>query len=324
MANDEAGPVEARLDTSRSSVESFATREASFAERMARTGDALERAGFQAGQIVLNGLAPDASGREPSLLEHGLAEAADAMGLRLVEGETLLDEGVEATGFIGTPDRFFLLCRLGYGPQLTHALLAGGAVFPIVYGSADQHTITLSDLLIDKAFGPFALRSAREGAHMLLHDVQVDICRPGSLEALPLGMVGEAVLTSAFDDSQDALQTRTGMLTAFEQVPHRYRAPGLQGWMGLVQPSITCGEAVVTARDIASIVAGADEVLDARLVSGDDAMPGMVLQVETEAGTWIEDVLATSLRDITGLSASIERVAPGSFANTGRFFTVAA
>ena len=282
---------------------------------------ALSAIGFVSGQTVLDGFGDL---YEPwSRLSQA---AASQLELHLVDGADLLaDDSAVATGFIGTPDRLFALCREGYGSVLTHALLAGGAVFPIVYGSARDHGIALGDVLHADGIGPFALRTSREGAHALLEGVNVSICRPGSTIPLAHGLVGEVVVhAGASSTDADAGSVRTGMLSAMEQVPHRYRAPGLQGWMGFVQPSVELGSGQVRLEDLAQLVADSDMVLDARLVTQEEGGSPPVLQVETEAGDWIEADVAARFKSLTGLTAQLQRVRPGSFANTGRPFVNAA
>ncbi|MBO6676392.1 MAG: hypothetical protein JJ908_15045 [Rhizobiales bacterium] len=276
---------------------------------------ALERADIGEGMVVLNGFGP-AYGSLQAMAE----EALNALGARSVSGEDMLeDESLVATCFVGSPDRLFALCQAGYAPVLTHALVGGGAVFPIVHTVMGQHQIALCDMLTDPVFGPYATRSNREDAYALLEGVEVSVLRPGGENPVPHGMIGEVVL----GDESDA-PLRTGVLSAFEQVPHRYRAPGLQGWMGFAQPVATVQEHAVKASDIAALVSEHEDVLDARLIahSKDEAEP--ILQVETEAGDWIEDDVLARFEALTGLRPVLERVAPGQFGNTGRTFAVMA
>jgi hypothetical protein len=71
----------------------------------------------------------------------------------------LADESLIATAFVGSPDRLFALCQEGYAPVLSHALVGGGAVFPIVHTVAAQHGIVLCDMMSDPQAGPYAVRS---------------------------------------------------------------------------------------------------------------------------------------------------------------------
>ncbi len=280
-----------------------------------RMKTALVSAGIGDGMVVLNGFGP-AYGTLQAMAD----DALNALGATSVSGEDMLaDESLVATCFVGSPDRLFALCQAGYAPILTHALVGGGAVFPIVHTVVGQHDIALCDMMTDPVFGPYATRTNREDAYTLLDGVEVSVRRAGGENAVPQGMIGEVVLC---EESGAALHT--GVLSAFEQVPHRYRTPGLQGWMGFAQPVATVQEHAVKASDVAALVSEHEDVLDARLIahSKDEAEP--ILQVETEAGDWIDDDVLARFEALTGLRPGLERVAPGQFGNTGRTFALMA
>ncbi len=274
---------------------------------------ALEAAGFAEGQVVLTGY-----GTAYATIQALTDAALNHLGAYAVTGEQMLaDDTLIATGFVGAPDRFFALCRAGYGQVLERALVAGGVAFPIVHAIATQQSIILTDAMLDAHFGPYALRQSRADSFAVLEQATVSILRAGSNDCMPHGMIGEVVLR----EEPDALTAiRSGVLSAWEQVPHRYRAPGLKGWMGFVVPAKKVYHAQVRAGDVASVINQHEQVLDARLVSHpkDAEMP--ILQIETEAGEWIDnDVLAT-FEARTGLRPILERVVPGKFGNTGRLF----
>ena len=303
------------MDTGIASGETPSSPQEPSQAAIGRMCDALERSSFPADCVVLNGFSE--AYFELDLMAR---RALERLGVRMVSGEDLLaDETLVATGFVGSPDRLFALCRAGYAKVLTHALLAGGAVFPIVHTLAGQHGIILRDVMSDPGFGPYALRAARDAGFALFDGVDVQILRAGSDSPVPHGMVGEVVLREGRDPEADPV--RTGVLSAMEQVPHRYRAPGLQGWMGFAQPAATVQDAKVHAADIAALINEHDDVLDARLMmhAKDDVPP--VLQVETEAGDWIEAELLRRFEALTGLRPAVERIVPGQFGNTGRSFT---
>lgn len=269
---------------------------------------ALELAGISGEGIVLNGF-----GSAYHELEKMAGDALAQLGCRAVSANDLLeDDSLEASAFVGSPDRFYALCRSGYAAIVSHALLAGGAVFPMIYQSAQMQAVALCDMMSDPHYGPYALRCQMGEAYQILPDAQVTLLQPGGQSAVPCGMVGEVVLG-------DEAERRTGILSAFEQVPHRHRDAGLQGWMGFAEQEIELEEQTVSAEDVARLVSEHAELLGARLVL-DKAGDGPVLEVETEAGDWIEPELAASFTRISGLTARIARVTPGRLPNTGRVF----
>lgn len=270
---------------------------------------ALEQAGISGDKVVLNGF-----GSAYRELETMAGEALSKLGCRAVSANDLLDDpSLEASAFVGSPDRFYALCRSGYASVVGHALLAGGAVFPMIYQSAQMQAVELCDMMSDPLYGPYALRREMGGSYQLLPDTQVKLLQSGGHSAVPCGMAGEVVLGG------DVASRRTGVLSAFEQVPHRHREPGLQGWMGFAEQTVELNEQRVSAEDIATLIAQHDEVLCARLVLGGDE-GGLVLEVETEADDWIEPDLVASFARISGFNARIIRVTPGQMPNTGRVF----
>lgn len=277
-----------------------------------RFAQALHLSGFASGDVVLNGF----SAAYPGFA--AMAQAAlEDMGCRAFSAlELLADDSLVATHFVGSPDRFFTLCQAGYHGVMTHGLLAGGAVFPVIHQAAAQHDITLADLMADETFGPYAIRLGPQASYAILDGVEGGIFRPGSEHELEAGLVGEVVLLWP-----DGGEHRTGILSALEQVPHKQRAPGLQGWMGLVEHQALIDQRTMLENgSIAALLAAHDELLGARLVLGPGDPAAITLQVETEAGPWIEADLAEAFQARTGLAAIIERVTPGTLPNTGRSF----
>ncbi len=288
----------------------------------ARMVEAMERATIGDNQTVLVGF-----GEAYRDLQALVVAAAGVRGNGTISPHCLLDSPDEKpTCFIGSPDQLFALLRAGYGHVLSHALIGGGAVFPIVHSLAVQHGVRLTDMMSDPSYGPYALRHARDEAYWLLDNVTVDIVQPGGETVMPKGMVGEVVLSEPVGDSAPV---RTGVLSKLEQVPHAYRKPGLMGWMGLVQPTVRVEQSAVRAADLATLVGEHDEILDARLLAhapaknadhSDNGSNVPILQVETEAGAWIEQDLMESFEALTGLRPRVQRVQPGKFINTGRPF----
>ena len=279
-----------------------------------RFADALKVAGFPSQGHVLNAF----SSAYPALKAQADA-ALSAIGCTPISPEALLAaDDVTARLFVGSPDRLFALLTAGYGAVLEGALLAGGAVFPVVRQAARAHGVAMCDMMSDPTFGPYAVRGGDDHTYRVLNGVVARVMRPASEVELPDGMVGELVLADPDDRT-----VRTGTLSAKEQVPHGQRPAGLCGWMGVVTEALALdGSRTVSASDLAAIIAAHEDVLDARLIeiekAGSRASSAPVLQVETEAGAWIDDDLRQSFAGRTGVEPRIEHVVPGQFPNTGR------
>lgn len=297
-------------------------------QAVARFANVLACAGFDPSATVLNAFGPAYGALD--------AMAQCALGSRAMSAQALLaDDAVVATCFVGAPDRFYALCMSGYGKVLTHAVLAGGAVFPAVREAAEAQNILLCDVMSDHDIGPYAFRGADQDAYTVLEGLKVQLVQPGTEISVAPGLVGEVVI-------EGEVRVRTGTLSALEQVPHKYRAPGLRGWLGFVQDAVTIGEDRVALSDMAALVDAHDDVLAVRLcvaptyeTASDDNGPEHdpavhtvegqgsktpVLQVETEAGDWIDNLVEAQFTALTGMLAKVERVAPGQLPNTGRVF----
>ena len=276
---------------------------------------ALGHAGFARGSTVLNAF----SAAWPAL-ERQSREALALHGCRAVSPQACIaDAALRPSHFIGPPDRFHALCRSGYAAVFSHAMLAGGAVFPVVRRLAELNRVALVETMADDVFGPYALRLPGERLFRPLEGVEVCLVRPGSEAPLPEGRPGEVLLRA---EGTEVPYHRTGVISQLELVPHRQRKPGLAGWMGAVRGHLPLGGGrEVGTDDMAALLAYHEAVLDARLVLEErDGGPLPVLQVETEAGAWIEDDLAHRFKAMTGVVPVIERIVPGALPATGRVF----
>lgn len=278
---------------------------------------ALAHAQFPSPTIALNAF----SSAWPELAKWSDAALAD-YGLEVVDPQTLASSGQKPpTVFIGPPDRLHALCKSGYARVFSHALVAGGPVFPVVRTRARLSKLSLSEAMVASEFGPFAIRLPDGPLYRVLDGVEAQIMRAGTYDRLPAGAIGEVAVRS----DPHGPWTLSGILSAFEMVPHRFRAAQLLGWLGDADPQVSFDQQSsppgkpVGPKEMAALIAFHEAVLDARLIveeRGQARRP--VLQVETEAGDWIESELAQRFRAMTGLQPAIERVVPGRLPPTGR------
>ncbi|MEM1287205.1 MAG: hypothetical protein AAGH60_02520 [Pseudomonadota bacterium] len=289
---------------------------ASAAERLARV---LKTASFPEEIAIMNGFGP----AWPALRAISQAGISAFGGEPVLPHEVLEDGSKAPCAYVGPPDRLHALCRSGYAKYFSHAVVSGAGMFPIVRRRAELLKVALIEALISPSFGPYALKLPGERAYYALDGVHVRVAKAGSDRSLNDGLIGE-VLVRAPDE---ILWTRTGTLSAFEQVPHRLREPGLIGWLGPVDEKLHVGDTAISADAVAAVEAYDPSILDARVVlrapMGEISDPtSLVLQVETEAGAWIEDDVAQRFYANTGLRPKVERVVPGRLPQTGRRFVL--
>ncbi|MFL5338234.1 MAG: phenylacetate--CoA ligase family protein, partial [Geminicoccaceae bacterium] len=151
--------------------------------------------------------------------------------------------------------------------------------------------------------------------------VIVEIVRPGTGDPVPVGEVGEVVVT-VFNPDYPLIRLATGDLSAIltGQSPCGRSNMRVQGWLGRADQATKVRGMFVHPRQLGDVLRRHDVIAKARLVvtraDGHDVMR-LLCEVAGEPDG-LEDSLAETVRALTGLRASIELVAPGTLPNDGR------
>jgi phenylacetate-CoA ligase len=298
-----------------------------------RTARGLFAGGFRAGDRVANTFAYHFT-PAGSMLESGAAALGCTVvptGVGQTEMQVAAIRGLGIGGFLGTPSFLKLIvekademkadlsclrkAQVGaeyLPPALRSAMKERGMRVTQMYASADLGLIAYESLMPDGA--------VNEG--MILEEARIlEIVRPGSGDPLPVGEVGEVVITS-FNRDYPLIRFATGDLSAVlpGASPCGRTNVRIRGWMGRADQSTKVRAMFVTPAQVNDVTRRHPEVLRARLVvEGEAGNDRMTLKCEArDRPAGLAEAIVTSIRDVTKLRGEVELVPPGSLPNDGK------
>ncbi len=293
--------------------------------RMAR---ALFAAGFRSGETVHNAFAYH-------LTPAGfmLDEAARALGCTVIpagvgnteqQAETIVR--TKPAGYVGTPDYLKALldrvAEMQSGPcSITKGLVSGGALFPASRADYASRGVAVMQCYATAELGLIAYESAADSGMIVNEGIIVEIVRPGTVEPVADGEVGEVVVTN-FDETYPLIRFATGDLSAIMpgQSPCGRTGTRIKGWMGRADQSTKVKGLFVHPLHVAEIGKRHPELGRLRLVvrrAGDQ--DEMVLRAENGAADdALRERIAETLNGVTRLKGAVELVPPGSLPNDGK------
>jgi phenylacetate-CoA ligase len=298
-----------------------------------RTARGFFAGGFRAGDRVLNTFSyhftPAGSMVEAGLMALGCTVVPGGVGQTEMQAAAIRDLRLNA--YVGTPSFLKLivekadelktdiscLLRAQVGaeylaPALRKALQQRGIAVTQLYASADLGLIAYESL------GPDGLPT--EG--MILDEgLILEIVRPGTGDPLPVGEVGEVVITS-FNKDYPLIRFGTGDLSAVlpGTSPCGRTNMRIRGWLGRADQSTKVRAMFVTPKQVSDIVRRHPEIARARLVVGGEAgNDQMTLQCEVAGEpAGLADAVAVSIREVTKLRGEVKLVRPNTLPNDGK------
>jgi len=295
--------------------------------RMAR---AIFAAGFRAGDLIHNSFSyhftPAGSMMESGA--HAVGCSVFAAGVGQTEQQVAALQDLRPAGYIGTPSFLKIIlekaAELGVSfPSVTKALVTGEACPPSLRDWLAARGIAAYQCYATADVGLIAYETvAREGL-MLDEHVILEIVRPGTGDPVPVGEVGEVVITSLNPD-YPLIRFGTGDLSAVLPgiCPTGRTNTRIRGWLGRADQTTKIRGMFVHPKQVDDIAKRFPEVLRARLVvQGEMAHDVMTLKVEvhdTEAAQGLKPRIAQAVRDVTKLRGDIELCASGSLPNDGK------
>ena len=224
-----------------------------------------------------------------------------------------------ATAYAGTPDYLKVILdradEMGERLGIRRAAVSGGALFPSLRAEYAARGISCLQcyatadlgLIAYEAPDPADPTAAPEGM-IVDEDVIVEIVRPGTGDPVPVGDVGEVVVT-ALNPDYPLVRFATGDLSAMLEgaAPSGHTAPRIRGWMGRADQTTKIKGMFVRPEQVAELVARHPEIEAARVVAdraGErDVMTVQVVAADGDAGAWAE-----SVAQVLKLRGTVERV----------------
>jgi phenylacetate-CoA ligase len=298
-----------------------------------RTARGLFAGGFRAGDLVLNSFAyhftPAGSMLESGALALGCTVVPAGVGHTEMQATAI--HGLGVSGYIGTPSFLKLIVEKADELKLDLTCLKRaqvGAEYlpPAVRSSMKDRGIAVSQMYGTADLGLLAYESLSPAGEvyegMILEEgLILEIVRPGTGDPLPVGEVGEVVITT-FNRDYPLIRFGTGDLSAVlpGTSPCGRTNVRIRGWLGRADQSTKVRGMFVTPSQVNEIVRHHPELARARLVvEGEPGNDRMTLKCETrKQAAGLAEAIVASIRDVTKLRGEVELVTAGSLPNDGK------
>ncbi len=289
-----------------------------------RFGRFLHACGIGAGDLVQNcfGYHLTPAG---TMFENG-ARAVGARILPAGTGQTELQaraaHDVGATAYAGTPDYLNVILEkadeMGLSLNITKAAVSGGALFPSLRQAYADRGIACLQCYATADLGHIAYESPAMEGMIVDEGVIVEIVRPGTGDPVPVGEVGEVVVTTLNPD-YPLIRFATGDLSAVlpGTSPCGRTNMRIKGWMGRADQTTKVKGMFIRPEQVAQLAARHPEVVRFRLTVT-RAGEADVLTVQVEATDADAAAITASLPDVLKLRGTVELVSPGSLPNDGK------
>lgn len=289
-----------------------------------RLGRFLHATGIGRGDIVQNcfsyHLVP------AGMMFDNAARAVGAVVVPAGTGQTELQVRAAAdigcTAYAGTPDFLKVILdkadEMGAALRIAKAAVGGGALFPSLRKEYADRGITCRQCYATADLGNIAYESDALDGMILDEGVIVEIVRPGTGDPVPVGEVGEVVVTTLNPD-YPLIRFATGDLSALMpgQSPCGRTNARIRGWMGRADQTTKIKGMFVRPEQVADFVARHAEVARARVIADRQGeMDVMTVQVETRASN--PALYEGSVLEVLKLRGKVELVPPGSLPNDGK------
>jgi len=293
-----------------------------------RAARAMAAAGFEAGDLVHNcfsyHLTPGAWIMESGA--HALGCAVIPGGVGNTEQQLAAVADLRPVAYSGTPSFLKILiekaAEAGQKLSITKALVSGEACPPSLRDWFTQQGVVAYQCYATADVGLIAYETAAREGLVIDEGVIVEIVRPGTGDPVPVGEVGEVVVT-VLNPDYPLIRFGTGDLSAIlpGTCPTGRTGQRIKGWMGRADQTTKIRGMFVHPGQVAEIVKRFPEVSKARLVvTGEMANDQMALHVETDqlSDEALKARVSEAVRDVTKLRGEVHLVAAGSLANDGK------
>ncbi len=231
---------------------------------------------------------------------------------------------LKPTAYVGTPD--FLKAILDRadeeGEPLTcfkKALVSGGALYPSLREEYGNRGIDCRQCYAVADVGHIACE--KQGVEGMFTDslVVVEIVRPGTGDPVPVGEVGEVVVTS-LEYVYPLFRYATGDLSAFIKESDGQQPMRIKGWMGRADQSTKVKGMFVHTSQVAEIASRCSAEGRIRLeVSREGEKDHLLVRCESEAtGETVLARIREAVHEVTGLSCGVQLESMDTLPNDGK------
>jgi len=299
-----------------------------------RVGQAFYAAGFRAGDIVQNCLSYHLT---PGgfILDSG-ARACGCVVIPAGPGQTeqQLDiiEHLKPQGYSGTPSFLKILLDKAKAENrdissLSKALVTGEALPKGLRAEFDAAGINTLQAYASADVGLIGFESKSDDGFIIAEDLLVEIVRPGTLEPVTDGEIGEVVVTS-FNVDYPLIRFATGDLSAVKSSESACGRTNMciKGWLGRADQTTKIKGMFVHAEQVEQVRLAHPDITKMRLsVTQVNYNDQMNLQCELDISGYSDadiagakDNISSSLKKITKLNGAVEFVALSSLADDGK------
>ena len=223
--------------------------------------------------------------------------------------------------YTGTPDYLKIILdkadEIGETLSFNRAAVGGGALFPSLRQEYSDRGIVCRQNYATADLGNVAYESEALDGMIVDEGVILEIVTPGTGNPVPVGEVGEVLVTSLNAD-YPLIRFATGDLSAF--------MPGMsscgrtnvriKGWMGRADQTTKIKGLFVRPEQVADLVSSHKDIQRARIVATREGeMDVMTVKIETENND--TDAFNSSIVSTLKLKGNVELVSPGSLPRDG-------
>jgi len=299
-----------------------------------RMGQAFYAAGFREGEIVQNCLSYHLT--PGGFITDSGARACGCIVIPAGPGQTeqQLDiiEHLKPQGYAGTPSFLKILLDKAKAENrdvssITKALVTGEALPKALRNELQAAGVDTLQAYASADVGLIGFESQCDDGLIIAEDLLVEIVRPGSLEPVAEGEVGEVVVTS-FNTDYPLIRFATGDLSAVKSGVSDCGRTNMRikGWMGRADQTTKVKGMFVHAAQIEQVRQACPYIAKMRLfVTQVNYNDQMHLQCEFDEQkysdkdmTSLNENISSTLKKVTKLTGTIELVALGTLANDGK------
>jgi phenylacetate-CoA ligase len=271
----------------------------------------LYNAGFRPGDIVMNTfsyhLTPAGIFLDEACNGIGCVTVPTGIGNTEIQVKTMV--GLKINGYIGIPSFLMSLIKkmeeLGYDTAqdlaMEIALVAGEILSPSLRKELNDYGIIVRQGYITADLGGVAYECPEESGMHISDDLHIEICDPVTGEPLPVGSIGEVVVTDLGNDCYPLVRYGTGDLSALddEVCACGRTSYKLKGIMGRADEVTKIKGMFVHPRQVDEVAARfPGEVEKIRVVVTREGVTDMMtVEIQLRRGVEQSDALKASLED---------------------------